>query len=547
MTKKHKILFIIFIALFIWTRFLGFGHIYHQDEYRWASIADPFFGDLESPHPPLPEYLYKAVGQYWNFDYLRIIPLVFSFLSLVLLYLIVKKLTDKTAVGLVAVALFVVNIYSAIANLQIDIDGAILPFFVLLGYYAYLYLYENPRSKKYWVIFLISLVGGFFTKLSFLLFLGSLIIYFISINLIGGGKRISLRKFLYFLAPMVVLGVAFYILYSLKFEFIIRYAESFNVFNFGSRKYFDLGFKIFKSFVWLSPLLTLPLLTGLFDRSVLQKYGFWYLYLLVNLIFYTVAFDFATRTIERYFMFLIIPAIIISSQVLYNAVSKYGTYKYWGTRLAIILFIVFIVGILSLPFEVLPLDPKTGYVEKVKALDFNFLIPFSGGSGPSGFYFSAQFILWSWVVSLVCWLAVFFKSKFAKPTLLLFLVFGIGYNIVFLNEYLGKSFYGNVPSLSKKTIEYVLENKEIKNVITYYDVGAYYLRKSDQYSSRFYTAPSRDYVPKLSMFDGYYMIVDFPPIDKNGRYWPLISRCDLVQTFSDKSANSYIFNCSGQN
>jgi len=246
-------------------------------------------------------------------------------------------------------------------------------------------------------------------------------------------------------------------------------------------------------------------------------------------------------------MFLIVPAVIISSDVIHNAYSKFKGYGYFGVKLTVIFFIVFTAVVLSLPHGVLPLDPKTGYLEKVKSLDFNFLIPFSGGSGPSGFYFSAQFILWSWIISLVCWLAVLFKTKYAKPALLIFLVFGIGYNVLFLNEYLGKSIYGNVPEISRKTINYVLENKEIKNVITYYDVGAYYLRKSGQYSSRFYTAPGRDYIPKLSAFNGYYVIVDFPAIDKNGRYWPLISRCDLIQTFSDRSVNSYIYNCAGRN
>lgn len=541
--NRNKILFTLIIIAFLATRFLGFGHIYHQDEYRWASIADPFFGNLESPHPPLPEYLYKAVGQLWNFNYLRMVPLAFSFLSLILLYLVIKKLTGKPAIGIVAAALFTVNIYSAIASLQVDIDGALLPFFVLLGYYSYLYLAENPKDKKYWSLFIIALAGGFLTKLSFLLFVVALATHLVLTRV--KSKTLIFKKFL---IPAAILVGAFYFLYATQFGLIIKYAESFTVFNFGSRKYFDLAFKVFKSFVWLSPLLTLPLLTGLFDRAVLKKYGFWYLYILVNLIFYVVAFDFATRTIERYFMFLIIPAVIISSDILYHTFLKTkGTFfkSYFWVKLAVILFIVFTVGILSLPFEILPLDPKTGYVQKVRSLDFNFLIPFSGGSGPSGFYFSAQFILWSWLLSLISWLLVFLKSKYAKPALLLFVVFGIGYNVLFLNEYLGKSLYGNVPELSKKTIKYILENKNIKNVITYYDVGAYYLRKSDQYSSRFYTAPSRDYTPKLSTFDGYYMIVDFPPIDKNGRYWPLISRCELVKTFTDKSVNSYIFNCTG--
>lgn len=543
---KNKIALVAIITLFLFIRFWGIGHIYHQDEYRWASIADPFFDNLESPHPPLPEYFYKLAGQAIGFDYLRVVPLIFSFLNLILLYLVVKKLTGKLTTGLIAMALFTVSIYSVIANLQIDIDGALLPFFILLGYYAYLFLFDNPKSKKYWFLFSLSLVGGFLTKLSFLLFLGTIILYFILINFIKGGKSISLRKILYLFIPMSVLAGIFYLLYAIKFEFIIKYAESFNVFNFESRKYFDLIFKIFKSLVWLSPLLLWPLITGLFDRTILKKYGFWYLYILINLIFYIVAFDFTTRTIERYFMFLIMPSIIIVSDILHNFFTHYFKFKPIYLITAVLSFIVFVGIIFSVHQDVLPLDPKIAYVQKVKSFDFNFLIPFSGGSGPSGFYFSAQFILWSWLLCLVSWLVVFFKSKYAKLALWLILVFGVGYNLLFLNEYLGRNIYGNIPDISRKTINYVLENEEINNIITYYDIGAYYLKKSGKYSSRFYTASSRDYTEKLTTFDGYYMIVDFPPIDKNGRYWPLISRCDLIKTFSDKSALSYIFDCSRQ-
>lgn len=535
---QNKIFFIIIIVLFLFIRFLGLGHIYHQDEYRWASIIDPFFQGAESPHPPLAEFMYEFVGRFIGLDWLRIVPMVFSFLSLILIYLVTKKLTGKASAGLLAMTLFALNIYSAIASLQVDIDGALLPFFVLLGYYAYLCLFEKTKDKKYWALFLLALVGGFLTKLSFLLFLGTVAADFIL-------ERVKSKFFFWkkVFIPAVALIAAFYFLYITRFELIIKYAESFSIFNFGSRKYFDLLFKVLKSFVWLSPLLSWPLITGLFDRSVFRKYRFWYLYIIINLIFYTVVFDFATRTIERYFMFLVAPAAIIAGDVLHNFIWRYLKFNPKRFAAPVILFVVFVVIILSLPHSVLPLDPKTGYIQKIKSFDFNFLIPFSGGSGPSGFYFSAQFILWGWILSLIFWLLILLKTKYANFFLLLFIVFGFGYNFLFINEYLGRSIYGNVPAISKKTINHVLESKNIQNVITYYDVGAYYLRKSGQYFSRFYTAPSRDYTEKLSDFSGYYMIVDFPAIDKNGRYWPLIEKCSLVKKFQEKKVESYIFNC----
>ena len=338
--NKNGVVFIAIVAIFLAIRLFGIGHIYHQDEYRWATIVNPEFNLFnESPHPPLTKYFLFAAGHVFGFDYLRIIPLLFSFLNLILIYLVVRKLTGKSEAGLIGAGLFAINIYSAIASLQIDIDGALLPFFILLGYHSYLYLIEDLKSKRHWFLFSLSLAGGFLTKLSYLLFPATLIIYFIWIDLAKGGKSINLKKFLYFLIPTLFLAGAFYLLYAVKFGFIIKYAQSFNVLNFQLRKYFDLVFKIFKSLVWLSPLLFWPLLAGLFNKAVIKKYGFWYLYILINLLFYGVAFDFTTKTIERYFMFLIAPTIIIISSILYNIFALFLKFKWTHLAAALLLFL----------------------------------------------------------------------------------------------------------------------------------------------------------------------------------------------------------------
>ena len=531
------------IGLFVFTSFLGFGHLYHQDEYRWASIANPAFGELHSPHPPLPEFLFGLVGRFIGYDYLRIVPLVFGFLNLILIYLVLLKVTGKKVVGLIGAGLAVINIYSVIAGLQVDIDGAILPFFVLLGYHAHLFLVENQKSKKYWFLFIVALAGGFLTKLSFVLFLATLIAYFILINLIRGGRKISWRRFLYFVVPIAVLAGLSFILFETSFQIVLKYAASFSSFNFSSRRYFDFIFKVFKSFAWLSPLLTIPLVFSLFSKKNYNKYGFWYLYLFTNLIFYAVAFDFTTRTVERYFMFMIIPSIMIVSDILYGLFLEYKNFKYFNLSLSLILFVIFTAIILVAPHQALPLNPKFAYVDRVKSLDFNFLIPFSGGSGPSGFYFSAMFIWWSWVISIILLAHYYFAKKYREISLLVFIIFGVGYNAMFLNEYLGRSIYGNVPQLSRDTVKYVLSQEEIKKVITYYDVGAYYLVLGGKYSSRFYTAPTRDYTNKITEYRGHYMIVDFPGIDKQSNYWKLISRCQLDKKFTDKYVDSYVFDC----
>ncbi len=544
--NKHYLLFGGLVAIFIISRVMGLGQIYHQDEYRWASIANPFFGHLSSPHPPLSEYLYKLVGRVVGFDYLRLVPFIFSLLNLGLIYLISFKISKNKKIALIAAGLFTINIYSLIANLQIDIDGAILPFFILLACYAYLYILEETRTRKWWlIVFGLAVIGGFLTKLSFSLFVGALIldygfrIYYSKSNNI---KQIT-RRLWPWVVGFCILGVSFYYLYASHFGKIITYAEHFKSLNFTSRAYFELVFKLFKSLVWFSPLLAFPVLYAIFKKDVLEKYRIWFICLFFSLIFYLVLFDFSTLTIERYFMFLIVPGVLISAQIIYDlwAIRPIRKNIYIGTITA---FVLISYIILRIPHDILPLDPKIAYVDRVKTLNFSFLIPFSGGSGPSGFYFSALFIISSWLIAGGSLLGTILSKNKKSLFLGLFIIFGVGYNLLFSSEYLFGSINGSVDKVARETIQYVNSNHAVRAVITYYDIGAYYLSLSGKYSARFYTSLKRDYVPRIQDYRGQYMIVDFPAIEKGGRYWPLISRCPLLKKFQDKKIESYIFDCS---
>ncbi|MBI2064484.1 MAG: glycosyltransferase family 39 protein, partial [Candidatus Yanofskybacteria bacterium] len=470
----------------------------------------------------------------------------FGFLNLVLVYQIVKKVTSGAKIALLGAFLYVISVYSAISNLQIDIDGAILPFFVLLTYYAYLRMSED--KGWFWrVIFVLGIAGGLLTKMSFVLFLGTLIIDYLLSSYVSSRldfKRISLR-IIKFWWPLVLAGLVFFYLYASRLDYVIEYARNFNSLNFGSRAYFELGFKVLKSFVWLSPLLLLPVVGGIFNREILRKYRFWYLYLVINLVFYLVLFDFTKLTIERYFMFWIIPSVIISSEIILKLISGFNVRKNYFNLISIgVLFTGISFFTLSVNQAVLPLNPKEEYVRHIQSLDFNFLLPLTGGSGPAGFYFSAQFILWMWLLCGFFLAGALFFKKIRVHLAIIFLVFGLGYNLVFMNEYLFGSLFGSVPAVTRASVDYVRNNPDITNVITYYDIGAYDLRLADKYEARFYTAPSRDYTVRMDAYRGHYMIVDFPAIDKNGRYWPLVARCLLLKKFQDKKVESYIFDCS---
>lgn len=535
--KEYWPLLAILLVFFVF-RLPAINQIYHQDEHRWAMQADPQY-DEPSPHPLFGKQFFRLVGIIFGFEHLRLGPLFFGFLTLILLYFTVKKLSDSKTTALIAIGLYSTNVYSVIANLQIDIDGAILPFFVLLGSYSHLNLKTNFSSKKWWLVFALAVVGGFMTKLSFAIFIGALLLDFIW----GGEARVLLKKYFKIITGIAIIAAAMVYLYAKFQSGTITYAEHFDVLNFASRAYFELGFKILKSFVWLSPLLLLPTFAGLLDKGIFSRNRFWFIYLGLNIIFYTVLFDFARLTVERYFMFWILPTVIISSDWIFNVFKNFKPrYHVRTIILAVVGFIILSFIILSLNPTVLPLDPKIEYVNRVQSFDFNFLIPLTGGSGPAGFYVSTPFILFVWLASLVFLLTTHFKIN-RHSFIIVFVIFGVGYNLILLDEYLFGRAYGSVSRLAKKSMNYVINDPKIDKVITYYDIGAYDLRMSNKYLARFYTAPSRDYTERLSTYKGYYMIVDFPAIDKKGRYWPYLEKCKVAQKFTDKKVASYIFDC----
>jgi hypothetical protein len=131
-----------------------------------------------------------------------------------------------------ATGLFAINAYSILGATMIDIDGALLPFFVLLAYYAYL--------RKWWWLLVIALIGGFFAKLSFVIFIGALIVDLVS-------RRLS-RKTLPWIGGGVILVAVLYFLASHFLPDVVTYAKHYNIFNFATRFYVDLGYKLLKSF-----------------------------------------------------------------------------------------------------------------------------------------------------------------------------------------------------------------------------------------------------------------------------------------------------------
>ncbi|MDP2709113.1 MAG: glycosyltransferase family 39 protein [bacterium] len=547
---KSKIFITIFI-LFLASRFLGFGQIYHQDEYKWAMIVNPVFGlQSESNHPPLVALLYSLTGEFFGYDKLRVLPIIFSFLTLLLVWLLTKKLYGEKA-ALWTTAILGLSAYNFIASLQIDIDGTLLPFFGLLLYYAVITFWEQEarRDKIFWAsVALVATVGGFLTKLSFLLWLAAVASEYFLIY--RPSWKIFKKAILGLAAIIVVTSLGVWLI-DLIFPVarvgrFLSYINNFSAFNFYSRNYFQVLFLTVKSLVLASPLL----LGGYFliNKQNFKKYRFWLIFLLYNFLFYFIIFDFSSRTMERYLMFLIIPGAVIIGSAVADFFTGKKIKNLWLKILAVGLgWLAIDILIMKSAFKILPLNPKSAFLSQLKNFDFNFLIPITGGSGPVGFYAPVLLavVIFSASFGALLIFRLIKKENYKIGLILIFLIGGIFYNIILDAEFLFGYFYGNVNYLAKQAVNYAVDNNEISQVVTYYDLGGYELNLSGKYQRRFYTDPAYEaknqkLIPQEKNF---YLVVDFPAIGGQSFYWRHFNSCLIDKSWHDKKISAYIFDC----
>src|SRR3989344_2554786 len=264
------------VLLFIATRFFGLDQLYHQDEYRWVSqVYSAEFGEVDSPHPPVMQSLLSWGGKLVGYDNLRVVPFVFGVLSLILIYAVSLKLTGNKKIAYVASGLYIINIYSLIASLMLDIDGTVMPFLVLLAYYFYLRAFKDGESKFILPLILVMAIG-FFTKLSYVLFAGALAVEYLWTLYDKGKFRREIKKVGLTLGISVILIAGLYLLYGKTDPRFVEYSTNFKIFDFASRAYFELFLRLLKFFIWLSPLLFLPMVYGLFRKDFFTKYRLWY-------------------------------------------------------------------------------------------------------------------------------------------------------------------------------------------------------------------------------------------------------------------------------
>ena len=419
-----------------------------------------------------------------------------------------------------------------------------MPFFFLCM------LYSSERAsvsdeKKWWYgLVLISAILGLFIKVSFFLAVGAVLADFL------WAKRHLLKKsdiirYGAYLFAFIILFILLLVISQKLFPFFnlassLKYWEHFAV---GNRNWLQTAIQLLKAILYTSPFLLLTPLCNSTKRFH-EQIPF-IAYLIFGFIFYVLLFDFSLGALDRYLQFIIIPLCALSATAIVDLWPKTLAAT---SRMMLLLGSLVAVAIFLLQFisqYVPPLYPKTEWIHRIVSLHWNFLYPFSGGSGPLGFYISFFFIGLMWVVSV---LAVFYglAKLHVKRNVLLFLIpLGLVYNVTFAEEYMFGSINGSASRLVRDAVAFIQSDRDISKVVVYNDNGGAEVQAIGKYARRMYATPQFEdtYRDFFKTFSGHILYIDVPKIGENNFYSNYMKTCTSIYSETDHYITATVLDC----
>ncbi|MCX6715582.1 MAG: glycosyltransferase family 39 protein [Candidatus Taylorbacteria bacterium] len=558
MSVRNKVIIGVTLAaaLFFVLRLPGIHMPYHQDEWKNVSAsmsiesAGTFFA-----HPPFMQMFFVASNRLFGTDNMRLFPLIFALVSVVLFYLVVKRRVDVKA-AVLAVLAYLVCFYGILGSLQLDVDGSILPALFLLAVFAY----DRLPGRKWLILLVATLLVGMLIKLNFILVIGAIVLDYLWVNRLWVNRHDQIYRKVGIVAGSLVAFGAVYValLYFIQaiypafsISFMIGHANQFS--DAVGRNWTQIIVQGVKAVYYLSPLLLVPLLW--ISKETIKRTRVFGLYLILGLIFYFVLFDFSRGALDKYLMFAIVPLAVmvgvILSEILGN-VFKEGTlprerYTIYGITLGVgVVITVLLVALNFLPQQVVALYPKTEWFGRVLHGQWNVLTPLNGGSGPLGFYISFLFIACSYIISLIVAVTAIIKKQWRFEATVVLILIGLAYNIIFAQELFFGGINGSAPKVLNEAVKFIAESDHIKKVMTFNDIGAGPLSIMGKYAGRIYATPESEegYRKKFSEFDGDYLVVDMPRLYSGGLYYRFFARCDVLFQSVSGNISGKVYDCS---
>jgi 4-amino-4-deoxy-L-arabinose transferase-like glycosyltransferase len=547
-SKELRVILILLLTFFV-IRISGVSISYYQDEWKNVSSAS----SVESAgaffaHPPLMQMWFVAGYAIFGENNFRLFPILFSAMTLVLLYIVVRKRCGNTT-ALLSASLFTVVFYSIWGSLMVDVDGPVMPLLFLLAVYCYdeSNLSADNSKRKWFILLLLSCLAGFLIKLSFILVVGVFLLDYVWTN----WRSLTLKKWVVLAGSLggfgIIYVVALYVIQAIypafSIDFMLGHANQF-VPDIG-RDYTQIVVQGVKAIYYLSPLLIVPLL--FLSKEIFRKTRIFFIYLLVGFLFYFVIFDFSRGVLDKYLIFATIPLAVISGAIFASLFKNFKP-SLKSLKIPIIISVVvavILIAINFLPHAVMPLYPKTEWFSRVLHGQWNFLNPFNGGSGPIGFYVSFLFIAVSFIFSAVVGLVGLIKKDWRQSCAIILIAIGLVYNIVLAEELMFGKINGNSTKLLATAVSFITKTDSIKKVMSYNSIGIRELSPTGKWYMRFYAAPQfeSNHRKVFADFKGQYLVVDIPHISESIFYGKFLAKCDVIFESRSGKITARVYDC----
>jgi len=309
-----------------------------------------------------------------------------------------------------------------------------------------------------------------------------------------------------------------------------------------------------------------------------------------TILFYLLAIRESTPPMERYLMILLPSLSILTASGLIKVFDSKNAKRLITITIITAILSIIILTLLNIQQSItIPFYPKTEYLNSVLNLNWDFLMPITGSSGPIGFYVNFLVITTTFISTITLFIiSCITKNAQTKKTLIC-IIFGISiaYTLFFAQEYLISGTQPDINNTTQQIIDYVNSNnlttpiyyfrnyalfyqfdkKYFYNKQTkipdfdYFDINSYDAKKlknlrkiaTEQIlNNQFITISfqddtvekSKELENKIKKQGGTIIMIDFPELSKKGRLWQTIKTCKQIKTFEDKGKPiGRVFDC----
>ncbi len=535
--------FYILILLAILIRLIGINQALFDDEpgYITTSFAGKYGISIYHNHPPLVVWLNMLFTALFGLEtfVLRLVPLIFSILTLLLIHKTATYLYNKKT-GLIAVALATFMYYPTQAALQVGDEG-ILAFFFLLAVFSFL-KYSELKSKRWLFSTTISIGLALLIKETAFLLFPILFLYNLFNNHKGNFYR-GLRSAIKLITIILLLSLIIFAIYPIISIYsketgtiAIKSLETLSTFINPRFSFVPLAIFLF----WLTPLF-IGLILLSFKETITKKELVLVIWLIASLVFYLF---FVTRGDHtRYFINILPPAILLSSKAL--AKIRFDKKEVLIFLIVLILWLSFLFFISSNNFRYIPRNTDN-YLQELKSLKTDFVFPYTGSAGPL-FIIPFNVLLYSFAFPALFFLVFWFKK--IKLFILFFLAISLAFNLFLVQEFLLHTTQADPSEIIYQMSDYYKTENLSKpvyanNAALLFYIEPDYLIKKDFYSVGLYGERAAKLKELLKDNGGVVLLLDYPTMPRDNLLWEILNKCTLVKRFqSDEVTLGYTFTC----